>query len=271
MNTAVANSSFPDAEEFSLRKFLVYSGALHAAVIVAIAISAYLNFRGNQWAGAGGATGESVRVELVSSAGLPMPKPEAVTESTVVDPTKSLYKEEPPKPPEPPTNATKLPKFEKEKPLPPSHPSKVFENKTPPPSNAIPGHGGTPNIPSGYSGKPGSAAAGVSVAGQGGGDLASRYGWYIAAARRRVNPNWSLSSIDPGVRNSQTIHCAVSFTITRDGTVKNARVVEFSGNTSWDNAGLRAILNSSPLPALPSDYPNSEVSVTWDFPERNNR
>lgn len=269
--SSIANSQFADSEEFSLRKFLVYSGALHAAVLVVIAISAWLNFRGDQWAGAGGATGESVRVELVSSAGLPMPKPETVTESQTVDPTRSLYKEEPPKPPEPPTDAMKLPKFEKEKPLPTSHPSKTFENKTPPPSNAIPGHGGVPNIPSGYSDTPGSAAAGVAVPGQGGGDFASRYGWYIAAARRRINPNWNLLSVDAYIRNSQTMHCAISFTISRDGTVKNVRVTEPSGNTSWDNAGLRAILSSNPLPALPSDYAYPEVSVTWDFPERNRR
>lgn len=266
MTTAVANP-----EDLEIKKFIVYSGALHVTVLLALAISTYLNLRGNQWAGAGGATGDSIRVELVSSAGLPMPKPETVTESQTVDPTRSLYKEEPPKAPEPPTDAMKLPKFEKEKPLPPSHPSKIFENRNPPPPNAIPGHGGVANIPSGYSDRPGSAAAGVAVPGQGGGDFAARYGWYIAAARRRVEPNWTMLSVDASVRNSQTLHCAVSFTIARDGTVKNPHITEPSGNSSWDNAGLRAILSSSPLPPLPPDYPYPEVSVTWDFPERNRR
>src|SRR2546429_7320055 len=38
-----------------------------------------------------------------------------------------------PKPPEPKTDSTKIPKFEKEKPLPPSRPSRTLERKAPEP------------------------------------------------------------------------------------------------------------------------------------------
>jgi protein TonB len=60
----------------------------------------------------------------------------------------------------------------------------------------------------------------------------------------------------------------VSFVINRDGSIKNVRITSSSGNLSWDNAGLRAIMSSNPLPALPPEYQGSEVSVTWDFPEQ---
>lgn len=260
MTTAVANP-----EELKLSKFVVYSLALHIAVLVAFGVSAYFKFHGNEWAGMGGG-GESTKVTLVSGAGIPMPKPDVVTDSQVVDPTKGLYKEEPqPKPPPPPPDATRIKKFEKEKPLPPSRPSRVFESKTPPPDNAVPyGKGGTPNIPTGYAQTPG-ASGGVAVVGAGGGDFASRYGWYVEAMKRRISGNWMQNTIDPAARASRSIHCVVEYRIARDGTVSNVRISQTSGNLSFDNSGLRAILGSNPMPPLPSDYSGGYVDVTFDF------
>jgi TonB family protein len=56
--------------------------------------------------------------------------------------------------------------------------------------------------------------------------------------------------------------------VARDGSIHNARITESSGNRSWDNAGLRAIIASNPLPSLPNDFSGGSVEVTWDFPER---
>src|SRR6202521_5807406 len=234
MTTAVANSMDPiggtQSEDQSLRQFLIYSIIMHASLAVVIAVSAFIQFRQTRWGGVGGELG-GTKVNLVSAAGIPMPKESVVTESKAVDPTKGLYKEEPKKPPEPKTDATKIPKFEKEKPLPPSRPSRTLEKKTPPPENAVPyGKGGNPDLPTGFSQTPGSGSSGVSVQGAGGADFATRYGCYIAAAKRRVEPNWNLLFLDPAVRNSRTLHCVITFTIRRDGSVKNLRVGESSGN-----------------------------------------
>ena len=272
MTATAANSMAPlgatHPEDQSLRQFLIYSIIMHTSLALVIAVSAFIQFRSNQWGGVGGDLG-GTKVNLVSSAGLPMPKETVVTESKAVDPTKGLYKEEPKKPPEPKTDATKIPKFEKEKPLPPSRPSRTLDNKTPPPDNAVPyGKGGNPDLPNGYSQTPGAGSTGGPVQGQGGSDFTTRYGWYIAAAKRRVAPNWNTLFLDPAVRNSRTLHCVISFTILRDGTVKNLRIEQSSGNSSWDTSGLRAIQSSSPFPPLPNDWKPSDVSVLWDFPDR---
>src|SRR5258707_3956350 len=132
MTTAVANP-----QELTLRNYLIYSLVLHAALTIAVFTATFFDRRGNAWGGVGGELG-GTKVNLVSAAGVPMPKETVVTESKAVDPTKGLYKEEPPKPPEPKTDATKIPKFEKEKPLPPSRPSRTLENKTAIPENAVP-------------------------------------------------------------------------------------------------------------------------------------
>jgi len=266
--TSTANSYYtaPD-DEFSLTKFIVYSGALHAIGALAIAVSIYFNFHGNQWAGEGGDLG-GTKVNLVSAAGIPMPRPVIPTESQVVDPTQGLHEIEPPKIEQPPVDVTKLPQFKKDKPLPPSHKSKIFDKKMPPPPNAVPyGGGGSPDMPTGYSTNPG-GSSGVAIQGQGGGDFATRYGWYISAAKRRVLSNYDQLSIDATVRNSKTLHCSVSFSVARDGSIRNARIAESSGNLSWDNAGLRAIIASNPFPPLPNDYSAGSVDVIWDFPER---
>jgi TonB family protein len=259
MNTAVANP--PDQ---SLRQFLVYSVIMHASLAVVIVVSAYMQYRGNAWGGVGGNLG-GTKVSLVSAAGIPMPKESVVTESKAVDPTKSLHKEEPPKPPEPKTDATKIPKFEKDKPLPPSRKSRTLENKTPVQDNDIPGNGGSPDLPTGYSQTPGGGSSGVTVQGQGGADFASRYGWYIEAVKNRIYGNWQQWTIDATARASRTMHCAISFTINRDGSLKDVHIAETSGNTSYDNSALRAVLSSTPVNKLPGDYSGSYVVATLDF------
>ena len=114
MSVAYAN---PD--ELNLRKYFKYSVFFHIACVAAILSASFFERHGAGWGGVGGKLG-GTKVNLVSSAGIPMPKESMVTESKAVDPTKSLHKEEPkPAPPEPKTDATKIPKFEKEKPLPP--------------------------------------------------------------------------------------------------------------------------------------------------------
>jgi TonB family protein len=268
MTTAVANS-----QDLPYSKFVALSLLLHLALAGTILVSIYLKIRGDQWSGFGGNIGTSINVTMVPSAGIPMPQAPTIQEAKAFDETNGIYKETPqPKAPAPPPDAIPLPSPAKiqPKPLPPSNKSKVFESKKPPQDNAlIYGKGGRAPIPTGdASANPGAnPSAGVSIPGQGGGDFATRFGWYIQAAKRRVDPNWDRLSIDSSVRTSTTLHAAVSFDINRDGTIKNVRITQSSGNLSWDNAGLRAIMGSNPLPPLPPDYQGAQVSVTWDFPE----
>src|SRR5260370_14992639 len=259
MTTAVANQG-----DFNLRSYLFYSVVVHALLSVAVISASFLQRRGDSWGGVGGNLG-GTKVSLVS-AGIRMPKDSVVTESKAVDPTKGLHKEEPPKPPEPKTDATKIPKFTKEKPLHPSPKARTRENKTPTHDNDVNyGQGGNPDLPNGYSQTPGAGSSGVTVQGQGGADFASRYGWYIEAVKNRIYGNWQQWTIDAAARASRTMHCAITFTINRDGSLKDAHISESSGNTSYDNSALRAVLSSTPVTKLPNDYSGAYVVATLDF------
>lgn len=255
-------------DDLSFNRFLGYSAWFHIALTALLLVAVWVQRTGNAWGGIGGGDNSGVKVSLVSSAGIPMPQPNLTSlESKAVDLTKGLNMEEPPpKLPEPKTDATKLPKFEKEKPLPPSRPSKVFASKTPPAENAVPyGKGGQTTLPSGYSDFPGPANGGVAVQGQGGGDFASRYGWYIEAVKRAVNQNWMQNTIDPSIRAGRRAKTVVTFTINRDGSIKNIRVSESSGNRSMDDSAQRALLSIDRFPPLPTDYSGRYVDVIFDF------
>jgi TonB family protein len=255
-------------DDLSFNRFLGYSAWFHIGLTAIMLTGVWVQRTGNAWGGIGGGSDSGVRVSLVSSAGIPMPQPSITSlESNAVDPTKGLNKEEPKPTPEPKADATKLPKFEKEKPLPKSKPSKVFESKTPSAENAVPyGKGGQTTLPSGYSDFPGPAYGGVAVRGQGGGEFDThRYGWYIEAVKNRIYGNWQQWTIDAAARASRTMHCAITFTINRDGSLKDIHLSESSGNSSYDNSALRAVLSSDPVTKLPGDYSGSYVTATLDF------
>jgi periplasmic protein TonB len=253
--------------EAPFKRFLGYSAWLHIGLVATVALSVWIQRSGNPWGGVGGGGESSVKVDLVSSAGIPMPHPVVPTPSQVVDPTKGLAEEEPKIEPPKPTDATPILKFkEKQPPPPPSKKSKVFEPKIKPPDNSVRyGKSGQMDIPSGYSQTPGASASGLAVTGEGGGDFATRYGWYVESVKRAISQNWIQTSIDPSVRSARRAKATTSFRIYRDGTVKNIRLDSTSGNRSMDDSATRALLSIDKLPTLPADYSGSYVDVTFDF------
>jgi TonB family protein len=85
----------------------------------------------------------------------------------------------------------------------------------------------------------------------------------VDGVRARVSSNWLQSTVDPSVRWAPRV--VFTFEILRDGSIVNAQMMQSSGNASVDNSALRAILGSSPLAPLPSEYSGSNVSVQFWF------
>jgi TonB family protein len=251
--------------DLSLKKYFFRSVVFHVLLTVALLAGSYFEHQGALWGSVGGRSGDA-KLNLVSSAGIPMPKEETVTDSRTVDPTKSLHKEDPkPKPPEPKTDATKIPKFEKEKPLPPSPRSRTLERKAPEPDNAIPGKGGGPNLPTGYSQTPGASSPGVSAIGPGGADFAGRYPWYVDAVRNRVAQSWDQTTIDPAARAAHRAHAVMTFRINSNGSISHIRLLQSSANSSMDYSAMRALQSIDAFRPLPNDYMGTYVDVTFDF------
>jgi periplasmic protein TonB len=255
--------AYPGAD--NLKKPLVWSLGFHFILFSSLGVSTLFSHRGDLWGGPGG--DNAVAVGLVGKLpGITLPRPDAVTTSRVVDTSKGLYKSEPqPKPKEIETDTKTIPKFTKEKaPHYITRPSKILEDTTPPPPNAVPyGQGGTPSLPYSQSTGAGTAQGGVGFSGPGGGDFTGRFPAYVDAVRNRISSNWLQSTVDPSVRWAP--RAMYTFQILRDGTVANVQMTQSSGNRSVDNSALRAILGSSPVSALPSNYSGSNVTVEFWF------
>ena len=245
----------------SLKAPLLWSFLFHSFLFGSLVLSTFYSHRGQLWGGAGGS---AVTVGLVGNLpGVPLPRPEVMTPSRVVDETKGLYKSEP-KPKEPETPAKQIPKFERNKP--PRYvtrPSRVLENNTPPPPGAIPyGQGGAPTLPYTQFTMGTGATGGLGLTGPGG-DFAGRFSWYAERVRNRVSSNWLQSTVDPSVRWAP--RAVVTFQILRAGSVVNVQLLRSSGNRSVDNSVIRAVLDSNPLDRLPTEYTGSHVVVEFWF------
>jgi len=250
---------------------------LHLGLSGLLVITEFYSPPKENWGAAGSGT---VKVGVVGSVPLiPMPRPELETPNRVVDETRGLYKEEPPEITKPAPDAIPIPKIPRIKPPKPtkeenvtpirpkvSHPSKVLENKTVPPPNAVPyGQGGAPTVPvSSFAIGQGNTQAGISFNGTAGnGNFGSKFPWYVEAVQRRISSNWLQSTIDANVGWAPRV--MVSFDILRDGTVTNIQITRSSNNYSVDTSAVRAIKDSSPLDRLPGAYSGSEVGVEFWF------
>ncbi|MGH9776092.1 MAG: TonB family protein [Candidatus Acidiferrales bacterium] len=239
------------------------SVAFHILLFSGLFISTVFSHRGESWGGAGG----SINVGLVGSApGVPLPRPEIVTTSRVVDESKGLYKAEPQPVTPPPIDSTPIPKFDRNKP--PqyvSRPSRVLEDNTPPPAGAIPyGQGGTPTVPyTSVSLGSGALQGGIGVNGAGGGNFGSHFPWYVEAVGNRISSNWLQSTVDPTIHFAPRVIC--QFQILRNGTITNIQITQSSGNKSVDYSAVRAVQMSNPLNPLPAEYSGSFVNVEFWF------
>jgi len=241
---------------------LAASAGMHGVLTGLLLFSAFFAPRGSAWSGSGGG---AVSIGVVGSLpGVPLPRPSVVSMSRVADPSKGLYKSEPPPKPVEVPDAKKLPKFEKEKKLPPSKPSRLLKDDSTPPPGAIPyGQTGAPSLPYTQFTQGTGTPGGIGVKGPAGGDFGARYSWYVEAVQRRISGNWLQSTIDPALQFAPRV--VVEFQIFRDGGARNIQITHSSGNISVDRSALRAVQDSIPFPNLPGDYAGSYVTVEFWF------
>jgi protein TonB len=85
------------------------------------------------------------------------------------------------------------------------------------------------------------------------------YTIYIERMKSLIGQRWFRPQVGNG------IVATVSFTIDRDGTIRDAKNEISSGNGTFDRAALRAILEASPLPPLPFAYNGTYLGVHLTF------
>jgi TonB family protein len=91
------------------------------------------------------------------------------------------------------------------------------------------------------------------------------HAWYVEALQRRIGEQWQkeLARVGPEVRTAP--RSVVTFEILRDGSLRNIRVRQPSGVSAVDFAAQRAVINSNPVPALPSGLNRSSITIEVSF------
>jgi protein TonB len=90
--------------------------------------------------------------------------------------------------------------------------------------------------------------------------IGQRFGSYVDLMRAQIARHWSTAGLA-----GDTHRVVITFTILKDGTVRDAKIAQPSGNYTLDSASLRAVLESSPLPPLPQGYDKDSAPVDLTF------
>jgi TonB family protein len=90
------------------------------------------------------------------------------------------------------------------------------------------------------------------------------YAWYLRQVLQKVEERWQRQthSSEPDQKP------LVSVEIRRDGSIVPPRIERTSGNTSYDQAALGAVVEASPFPPLPADWTKPSVPVAINFGPR---
>lgn len=250
-------------EQESLRLPLAGSVALHVGIAGALLFFTWWTNRGRIQFGDPNAMGGSVGITPVS--GIPLPhrtgrtNPVANdTESQVPSRPKPEEKRRVPKEPldaiplrsknAPQRMSEQIARNRKFRPLQADRPSQVYSSTGAAVSSPI--YGG---------------AAGVGGTGIGNSVFGQKLGWYAQLLTQALAVKWSLATagLPPGMETSRRV--TLSFEILRDGTIRNVRVLESSGNTQVDYAAQRAVLTASPVRRLPEDFERNTANVECWF------
>ncbi len=189
--------------------------------------------------------------------------------AVVVVPPQALGVEEPPPPPPPkiepppPEPPPPEPQAPEPEPVPEDVPvlvekkKKKVEKKPPPPAETRPAP--PPKVaepPPKRVGSPFGSSLGASTnqATLGVEDPNFTYGYYLDRVVAVISSNW----VRPLMGNMET---RLHFRIQRDGTIIQLRVVTPSAAREFDDAAMRAVETSSPLPPLPKGYTQDDLGI----------
>jgi len=95
-----------------------------------------------------------------------------------------------------------------------------------------------------------------------GSPLGDRFGAY-AALLQVIAQKWNTQDVDARIRTAPAV--VTTFTILRDGTIKNIRIKTSSGNTALDRSAERALYDVGKVDPLPAGFDRNEAEVEFNF------
>jgi TonB family protein len=245
-------------ERESLGKQWLASIGVHVAVFAMIAFSGFNLHKRNDW-GSQNVGGGAVGISVVHS--IPLPARPGLVNPLANDSNTTV--------PLPPPKAKPTPKAQE--PEPDSIPlksrkaeKKPSESASPKTTYRAPGRDAPNQL---YSEKgPALASPMIQQIGSGGGigigqgsTLGVRFGWYIDLLRTKVGQHWN-----PDAAQQSNQPAVITFTLNKDGSVRDVRLAQRSGNTMLDFAAQRAIADAAPFQPMPDGAGNS-ANIEFSF------
>jgi TonB family protein len=242
----------------SLKKPFLSSITFHGAIVAAVIVYRVMGPGVEHWGDPHALEGGSVAITPVNSINIPRKDARL---NPVANDTESVIPSKPEpvaKVKEPPPEPDAVP-LSKKKPPPPK--KKVdwskFEQKYTPikdrPSQVY-SHTGQAAVSPMFS-----PAAGGGGVGSGTSSMGDRFGGYEKVLREIVARNWHSENIDK--RLSTLPPVVITFQLFKDGSVRNVRVGQQSGNFMLDQSCQRAVEASAPFPPMPSGYERDSANM----------
>lgn len=250
------------AERETLRKPLLASAGLHAAIIAALVVQGVMLDRPRElWGDPSSLGGGSVGITPVSQ--IPLPSRGG--------PLNPLARDTESQVPEPPAAKKQAKRAAVE-----AEAAVVIKGRTSRPASQTTGSAAATRLPprdapNQVFSSTGQALSSPMVAQTGsggvglgpGGAFGNRFGYYRDLLEQAVARRWRTSDVDPRLRTAPPV--IVTFIIRRNGSIADLRIEQSSGDRTLDYSALRAIYEASPFPPLPAGYERNEAKIEFWF------
>ncbi len=245
----------------SLKRPVLVSLTAHGALVAAIALYTNAGMHGGvSWGTPTSLGGGSVGITSVRQ--LPLP-PRAGMQNPLANDTESRVpappKPEPRRPPREDPNAVALRGRTKPAPERPRYGQQARNYRTEDRPNQLYSSAGQALSSNMYGNATGTGGVGVGP----GSAFGTRFGWYRDLLERRVAEKWRTDEVDPRLQTAPPV--IVTFTLNRNGSVSDVRILQGSGNYALDMSARRAISEAAPFDPLPRDFERNSAQIEFWF------
>ena len=255
----------PEEAKERLGRPVVLSVSCHTALFVTIALWGWFAPPPFQFGDELGTGGSAVAVNVVQGVPLNVPstRPNPVANDVrheVPAPPEKAKPVEPEPVPEPAAVPIEEPKKTPPKKEPPKPASDARKSEPEKPDNQLTSTTGA-QASNPLFATPTPAGAGVGM--DGGSPFGQGFAWYSEALQRRLSEEWAKTLGQ--VSGKSDTPAVLRFTILRDGGIRDIRVVQSSGNRTFDYSAHRAVQYIDPFQRLPPALRRDSITVEMWF------
>ena len=246
----------------ALKRPVVVSASCHAALAVVILAWGFFSPPPFQFGDTDGTLGGATKVSVVD--GIPLNVP-AAPRNPVANPVEHQVPAAPetPAPPAPEIEVETPKAVPIEQPAPPKRPPATAVQKSAPErkKNEVRSTTGAQAASPIFSSPQQTSGSGIGMTGSN--PFGQGFAWYSEALQRALGESWrrTLSQASGDASKPATVR----FAIMRDGTIRDIKIAESSGNRTVDYTAQRAVVAISPFRPLPPQLGRSSIVVDIYF------